>query len=72
MWANIVLDKPLTLGKLRELINDGELSKFPNNTEINMCIDLYKESVEDPEEQPCDNINSIVGDYKSINFYNYK
>ena len=38
----IDLNHPLTLGDLRELVNNGQLSKFPDNTQINMCINKRK------------------------------
>lgn len=69
MWAEINLTENLTLGKLRELVNN-ELSKFPNNTPINMCIELGQNNIDDIE-QPCSPILSIRADEDSINFYNY-
>lgn len=71
MWVNINLTENLTLGKLRELVNTGELSKFPDSMPINMCIELYRENVIDAEDQPCAPILSIIGDDEEINFYNY-
>lgn len=71
MWANINLKENLTLGKLRELVKDGELSKFPDSTQINMCIELCRENVIAEEDYPCAPVVSIVGDDKEINFYNY-
>lgn len=63
MWLNIRLDKPLTLGKLRELVNN-ELSKFPDDTII-LCP---QQDVRIIDENP---IKHIIGDNNSINFYNY-
>lgn len=40
MWTEIILTENLTLGKLRELVKYGELSKFPDSMPINMCIEL--------------------------------
>lgn len=71
MWTEIILTENLTLGKLRELVKDDELSKFPDSTPINMCIELCGENVIDKEEQPCAPVLSIIGDDKEINFYNY-
>lgn len=71
MWANINLETKLTLGKLRELVTTGKLSKFPDSMPINMCIELCRENVIDEEEQPCAPVLSIIGDNKEINFYNY-
>lgn len=72
MLVDINLTKPLTFGKLRELINTGELSKFPDTTIINMCIDTYKNNVKNRIEEPCSPILSISGDTETISFYNYK
>lgn len=69
--VNINLNSPLTLGKLRELINNGRLSKFPDDIQINMCINLYRENVIDGTEQPCAPVLSIDGYEDKINFYNY-
>ena len=71
MWTEIILTENLTLDKLRELVKDGELSKFPDSMPINMCIELCGENVIDKEEQPCAPVLSIIGDDKEINFYNY-
>ncbi len=71
MWANVNLEHKLTLGKLRELVTTGELSKFPDSIPINMYIKLYRENVIDDEEQSCAPVLSIIGDNKEINFYNY-
>ena len=71
MWANIDLQEELTIGKLRELVTTGKLSKFPNNTPIRMCVDLNITNIEDLEVQPFAPVLSILGDKVSINFYNY-
>lgn len=71
MWAVINLTNNLTLGKLRELVNNGKLSKFPNSMPINMCIELCRKNVIDNGEHVYAPILSIVGDDEEINFYNY-
>lgn len=71
MWANIDLQEELTIGKLRELVTTGKLSKFPNNTPIKMCVDLNITNMEDLEVQPFAPVVFILGDRESINFYNY-
>ena len=71
MWANIDLQEELTIGKLRELVTTGKLSKFPNNTPIRMCIDPDITNVDDSYEQYCAPVVSIVSDKESICFYNY-
>ena len=71
MQAEINIESPLTLGELREIVNNGQLSKFPDDMQINMCIELCRENVIDETEQPCAPILSIVGDNDKINFYNY-
>lgn len=71
MCAVINLTNNLTLGKLRELVNNGELSKFPNSMPINMCIELCKENVIDNGEYTYAPVLSIIGDDEEINFYNY-
>lgn len=70
MWANIDLQEELTIGKLRELVTTGKLSEFPDNIPIKMCINLYTDNVDDPDD-PCAPILSILGDKESINFYNF-
>lgn len=71
MWADIKLKENLTLGKLKELINTGELSKFPDNTPINMNINLYEINIEDKTTEPTSPILSIIGSEDLIDFYNY-
>ena len=70
MWAVINLTNNLTLGKLRELVNNGKLSKFPNSMPINMCIELCRKNVIDNGEHVYAPVLSIVGDDEEINFYN--
>lgn len=71
MWAVINLTNNLTLGKLRELVNNGKLSKFPNSMPINMCIELCRKNVIDNGEYIYAPVLSILGDNEEINFYNY-
>lgn len=71
MWAVINLTNNLTLGSLRELVNNGKLSKFPNSMPINMCIELCRKNVIDNGEHVYAPVLSIVGDDEEINFYNY-
>lgn len=70
MWAVINLTNNLTLGKLRELVNNGKLSKFPNSMPINMCIELCRKNVIDTGEYNYAPVLSIIGDNEEINFYN--
>lgn len=67
----INLNCPLILGELRELVNNGELSKFPNNTKIKMRIDLYEENMISKTHMLCAPIMSIACDENKITFYNY-
>ena len=71
MWTNVNFKRHLTLGELRELVNNGKLSKFPDDTQINMCINVCKENVIDEYGEPSAPVMSIVGDENEINFYNY-
>ena len=71
MWDVINLTNNLTLGILRELVNNGELSKFPNSMPINMCIELCRKNVIDNGEYIYAPVLSIIGDDEEINFYNY-
>lgn len=71
MWSEINLTNNLTLGKLRELVNTGELSKFPNSIPIIISIKLCKENVIHKKEHPCAPVLSIIGDDEEIEFYNY-
>lgn len=70
MWANIDLQEELTIGKLRELVTTGKLSKFPNNTPIRMCIDSDITNIDNSDAQYCAPVIFILGDRESINFYN--
>lgn len=70
MQVAINLTNNLTLGKLRELVNNGELSKFPNSMQINMCIELCRKNVIDTGEYNYAPVLSIIGDDEEINFYN--
>lgn len=71
MYADINFNCPLTLGELRELVNYGKLSKFPDDIQINMCINVCKENVIDEYGEPFAPVMSIIGDENEINFYNY-
>ena len=67
----IDLNCPLTLGELRELVNYGKLSKFPDDIQINMCINVCKENVIDECGECFAPVLSVIGDENEINFYNY-
>ena len=67
----IDLNCPLTLGELRELVNSGKLSKFPDDIQINMCINVCKENVIDEYGERSAPVLSIIGDNDEITFYNY-
>lgn len=67
----IDLNHPLTLGDLRELVNNGQLSKFPDNTQINMCINKRKKNVMCDTGDSLAPVLSIIGDEDEITFYNY-
>lgn len=71
MQVAINLTNNLTLGKLRELVNNGKLSKFPDSMPINMCIELCRKNVIDNGEYIYAPVLSIIGDDEEINFYNY-
>ena len=71
MWAEINIERPLTLGELRELVNNGKLSKFPDDIQINMCINVCKENVIDEYGERSAPVLSIIGDDDEITFYNY-
>ena len=71
MWIDVNLNRPLTLGELRELVNNRELSKFPDDIRIDMCINLCKENVIDELVEPSAPVLSIVGDENKITFYNF-
>lgn len=67
----IDLNHPLTLGDLRELVNNGQLSKFPDNTQINMCINECQGNVMYDTGDYSASVLSITADDDEINFYNY-
>lgn len=67
----IDLNCPLTLGELRELVNNGQLSRFPDDAQINMCINECKENVMYDTGDSSAPVLSIIGDEDEINFYNY-
>lgn len=67
----IELNHPLTLGELRELVNNGRLSNFPDNAQINMCIDECKENVVYDTGDYSAPVLSIIGAEDEIIFYNY-
>ena len=67
----IDLNCPLTLGELRELVNYGKLSKFPDDIQINMCINVCKENVIDEYGERFAPVLSVTGTEEEINFYNY-
>ena len=71
MYATVNFNSPLTLGELRELVNNGKLSKFPDDIQINMCIDINKENAIDDWGESSAPVMSVVGDEDEINFYNY-
>lgn len=71
MWANVDFNHPLTLGELRELVNNGKLSKFPDDIQINMSINVCKENVRDEYGERSAPVLSITGDEEEITFYNY-
>ena len=71
MWADVNFNCPLTLGELRELVNYGKLSKFPDDIQINMCINVCKENVIDEYGERSAPVLSIIGDNDEITFYNY-
>lgn len=71
MWANVNFNCPLTLGELRELINNGELSKFPDDIQINMCISMCRENVMDECGERFAPVLSVTGTEEEITFYNY-
>ena len=71
MWADVNFNCPLTLGELRELVNSGKLSKFPDDIQINMCINVCKENVIDEYGERSAPVLSIIGDNDEITFYNY-
>lgn len=71
MCINVNLNRPLTLGELRELVNNGKLSKFPDDIQIKMYINLCKENVIYEYRECSTPILSVTGDEEEITFYNY-
>ena len=71
MCVNINFNSPLKLGELRELVNSGKLSKFPDDIQINMGIDVGERNAIDEGGEYTAPIMSIIGDENEINFYNY-
>lgn len=67
----INLNCPLTLGELRELVNYGQLSRFSDDAQINMCIDERKENITYDTGESSAPVLSIIGDDDEITFYNY-
>ena len=67
----IDLNCPLTLGELRELVNNGQLSRFPDDAKINMSINVCEGNVLYDTGDSFAPVLSIVGDDDEINFYNY-
>lgn len=62
---------PLTLGELRELVNYGKLSKFPDDAKINMDIKEREENVIDEYGERFAPVLSVTGTEEEITFYNY-
>lgn len=64
MWTKIESKEYLTLGELREIVNNN-LSNYPDDTPVIMSPkiedDLYGEY----------KIIAIIADEDSVNFYNY-
>ena len=71
MYVNVNFNSPLKLGALRELVNSGKLSKFPDDIQINMCINVCKENVIDEYGECSAPVLSFIGDENEITFYNY-
>ena len=71
MYTNVNFNCPFTLGELRELVNSGKLSKFPDDIQINMCINVYKENVIDECGECFAPVLSVTGTEEEITFYNY-
>ena len=63
MFKDIHLFKPITLGKLRKIINN-DLSEFPDDKEIKILYDI--EYNKKPEYPIC----TIIINDNNINFYN--
>lgn len=71
MYADVNFNCPLTLGKLRELVNSGKLSKFSDDIQINMCINVCKENVIDEYGERSAPVLSVTSTEEEITFYNY-
>lgn len=71
MYTDVNFNCPLTLGELRELVNYGKLSKFPDDIQINMCINVCKENVIDECGERFAPVLSVTGTEEEITFYNY-
>lgn len=71
MYTDENFNCPLTLGELRELVNNGKLSKFPDDIQINMCINVCKENVIDECGERFAPVLSVTGTEEEITFYNY-
>ena len=71
MYTDVNFNCPLTLGELRELVNYGKLSKFPDDIQINMCINVCKENVIDDCGERFAPVLSVTGTEEEITFYNY-
>lgn len=71
MYTDVNFNCPLTLGELRELVNYGKLSKFPDDIQINMCINVCKENVIDEYGERFAPVLSVTGTEEEITFYNY-
>lgn len=71
MYVNVNFNSPLKLGELRELVNSGKLSKFPDDIQINMCINIGEQNAIDEGGEDTAPVMSIVCDENKINFYNY-
>ena len=67
----IDLNCPLTLGELRELVNYGQLSRFPDDAQINMSINVCEGHVIYDTGDSFAPVLSITGDDDEITFYNY-
>lgn len=71
MYTDENFNCPLTLGELRELVNNGKLSKFSDDIQINMCINVCKENVIDECGERFAPMLSVTGTEEEITFYNY-
>lgn len=71
MWINVNFNGPLTLGKLRELVNNGKLAEFTDDIPIYMRIDMCEDNVLNEPGPSSAPVLSVSGDEEEINFYNY-